>query len=73
MERAAEIMENARAGLEAKYLRLRDTDEPLGTVTMSVGVAELDRRNFDNSIRMADARLYRAKAEGRNKVAKAAG
>ena len=58
------------AGLEA--LAIPHVGNATGTVTMSVGVAELDPRfprAADEVLREADAALYDAKGLGRNRVA----
>ncbi len=48
-------------------------DQPLGAVTVSIGIAECptDSRDTTEVIRMADQALYRAKQEGRNRLATA--
>jgi diguanylate cyclase (GGDEF)-like protein len=48
-------------------------DKPLGPVTISLGVAVYPRhgRQPGELIKSADAALYRAKAEGRDRVAAA--
>ena len=45
-------------------------DQPLGTVTMSMGVASYPDKaaNVEELLRVADNSLYRAKQEGRNRV-----
>ena len=65
---AVAIVDRARADLGARTVRLRTTDEPMGTITFSAGVSPLSGRKFDEAVRDADALLYRAKAGGRNKV-----
>ena len=45
---------------------------PVGTISVSLGVAELNmRENSEDLLSRADAALYRAKATGRNRVAAA--
>ena len=39
-----------------------------GTVTISVGVAECSKENYQETIKHADTALYRAKNMGRNRV-----
>ena len=69
LEEAAAIGDAIRADLEAQRLVLRDSQTLIGTVTTSVGAAlyEPGERLADWMGR-ADAALYQAKAEGRNRV-----
>ena len=55
---------------EAKKLRLRDAGQSLDGITLSLGVAIYPEhgRNIDSVLRAADAALYRAKQEGRDRV-----
>ena len=47
----------------------RVTDEPFGTVTFSAGVADVwSHPSRSDALRAADAALYRAKQEGRNRI-----
>lgn len=62
---AVEHMERARRAIEAEY----GADGVLEHVTMSVGVAHAPRfTSKDEVLRLADAKLYEAKASGRNLV-----
>lgn len=46
-----------------------DTREPIGTVTISLGVSEWRASDtFDDLIARADEGLYKSKAAGRNRV-----
>lgn len=65
---AAAVIDGARRDLAARDVKLRTTDEPLGAITFSAGVSPLDGRRFDDAVRDADALLYRAKNEGRDRV-----
>ena len=66
---AVAIGDAIRADLEAQRLVLRDTQEAIGTVTVSIGVAVYDPgERLSDWVARADAALYRAKAEGRNRV-----
>lgn len=62
----AEIVDAARDILSRKSFKLRESDEPLGQVTFSAGVAV--ERGTAESARVADERLYIAKQGGRNRV-----
>jgi diguanylate cyclase (GGDEF)-like protein/PAS domain S-box-containing protein len=55
---------------EAKKLRVRDAGQSLDGITLSMGVAIYPEhgRNKDSVLRAADAALYRAKQEGRDRV-----
>ncbi len=62
----AEALRSGVAGLRFDYL-----GKQLGPVTLSLGVAchPPDGPSWQQTVRAADAALYRAKAEGRNRVA----
>jgi two-component system chemotaxis family response regulator WspR len=67
---AAQVAEQLRAGIEA--LALPHPAAPLGHVTASFGVAAHAPAPEDRPERLvnaADRALYRAKTEGRNRVA----
>lgn len=68
MEQAAVVLDRARSNLAARTFRLRRTDEPLGSITMSIGAASLQGGSVADAIDLADARLYAAKREGRNRL-----
>jgi diguanylate cyclase (GGDEF)-like protein len=55
---------------QAKQLRLEHLGQPLGSITLSLGVAVFPDHGVASEvlIRAADAALYRAKHEGRDKV-----
>ena len=63
---AAQRIERVRATVAARRLRVRETDEPIGTVSFSAGVTE-GRAGEGRAALMAraDAALYRAKDQGR--------
>jgi len=67
-EAAFALLERGRRDLEARTFRLSDPHEPLGLVTMSVGLAELNGRAVSEAIEAADRMLYAAKHAGRNRV-----
>lgn len=69
LENAASLAERIRSAVESRRLKKRKTDQNLGTITMSIGVAELQNADSEHSlIERADECLYAAKDSGRNKV-----
>ncbi|WP_084105030.1 GGDEF domain-containing protein [Demequina sp. NBRC 110056] len=65
LERGVECMDAAREALEREF----GHDGVLDAVTMSVGVAHAPRHTSkDEVLRLADSKLYEAKASGRNLV-----
>ena len=69
LEAAYQRAELLRQG--AKGLRIRDAGQSLGGITLSLGVAIYPQhgRTMDALLRSADTALYRAKQEGRDRVA----
>ncbi|MDQ3006786.1 MAG: diguanylate cyclase, partial [Chloroflexota bacterium] len=69
LEAAYQRAEHLR--VEAKGLRAQDNGQSLKGITLSLGVAVYPEhgRNIDSVLRAADAALYRAKQEGRDRVA----
>lgn len=69
LEDAERVANHLRNSLAAKRVKKRSTNETLGAVTISIGVAEFcigeDREAF---IVRADSALYRAKNNGRNRT-----
>jgi diguanylate cyclase len=65
---AGQILDGARDILGARYFKLRETDQPLGRVTFSGGVARGRHPDGTPALQRADALLYAAKNGGRNQV-----
>ena len=58
-----------RRAFGARVLMNRDTGQPFGRITFSGGIAEVtEDADFRSALARADAALYRAKQEGRNRV-----
>ncbi|WP_338723534.1 GGDEF domain-containing protein [Devosia sp. XK-2] len=69
LDGAVIVAENVRKAIQAKELLKRSTNEKLGRITASFGVAEFTPRdNAASLIERADQCLYAAKHAGRNKV-----
>lgn len=71
MDKAAALakVDAMRAALAARTLINRTTGKPFGRVTFSAGIAEVTENVDDRSaLTRADAALYRAKQEGRNRI-----
>ena len=64
---ARTIVDNARDALCRRMFKLRENDQPLGMISFSAGVAGGIEATTE-LISRADALLYRAKDEGRNRV-----
>jgi len=65
--RLAEKVTIAKNALADRNLKLRETDEPMGAITFSAGVA-VNVDTSDETLCRADNALYEAKKSGRNKV-----
>ncbi len=69
MRAAAQTTEALRAAIQTKRLRRRSTNEDLGQVTVSMGIARLQPGDTPAGlIERADACLYSSKRNGRNQV-----
>ncbi|WP_443970374.1 GGDEF domain-containing protein [Sphingobium sp. CR28] len=64
---AFDLIEKARVAVSEKTFRLRDTDQPLGRVTFSAGVATTSS-NPQQALKDADGALYQAKNSGRDRT-----
>ncbi len=66
---AVQTVEKIRIAIEAKRLVRRSTNETIGAVTVSFGVAKYDgSEQINELIARADDYLYRSKEAGRNRV-----
>ncbi len=66
---ALDMVERARAAVAGRRLRLRSTDAFIGTITLSAGIAGiLAKEGQESGMARADAALYAAKNDGRNRV-----
>jgi diguanylate cyclase len=69
VDAAARLADQIRANVESKKLVKKSTGDILGSITISIGVAELaGEESAAALIQRADACLYRAKHAGRNCV-----
>jgi diguanylate cyclase len=69
---AAEMLDQARETMASRHLINRLTDQPIGQVTFSGGVANVFAHGDPrDALRAADQALYQAKAEGRNRICRA--
>lgn len=68
-DEAHAIVDRARADLCSRTLAARDTEAPIGKISFSAGIAQLEPGgNGSDLLHRADRALYRAKKEGRNRV-----
>lgn len=64
---ALEIVDTARATIAGKQYRMRETDTPLGAITLSAGLTKVaNDDSFQSALGRADRLLYAAKKAGRN-------
>lgn len=69
LKMATQLAENLRAMIEKKKLRRKSTNEDLGVITISIGLALYRPKETPHSlIERADACLYASKRGGRNRV-----
>lgn len=69
LEGARVVAEKIRKTVEARRIVKKSSGESLGSITLSIGVSELnDGETADDLIARADACLYGAKSAGRNRV-----
>lgn len=63
------LIERARDTLRARHMRVRESDKPLGPITFSAGITAFRAGDTQESLfARADALLYRAKNEGRDRA-----
>ncbi len=66
---AVDVAEQARQAVESKQLMRKSTNECLGNITISLGVAEMIGGDTPETlVERADKRLYLSKSGGRNRV-----
>jgi len=69
LEAATRVANQIRANVETKKLVKKSTGDILGSITISIGVAQLaPGETAESAVRRADACLYGAKHSGRNLV-----
>lgn len=69
LQGARAVAEQIRAAVAGLRIRKIDGTELAGEVTVSLGVAFAERaEDFENMMHRADAALYSAKRQGRNRV-----
>lgn len=69
LENAMTVAEHIRLAVETKKIVKRSTGETLGSITLSIGVAQyIPGEPIEDTINRADACLYAAKRSGRNRV-----
>ncbi len=69
LKKSAEISEKIRSALENSRLKKRNSSEPIGKITVSIGITRLKETDTsEDCIMRADKALYQAKDTGRNKV-----
>ncbi len=68
-EEALAIAEKIRRTVESKKLLRKSTNEDLGNITISMGIATYQgSESIETLIERADTHLYRSKTEGRNRT-----
>jgi diguanylate cyclase len=66
------LLQEALEEVASRVLRRRSTNEELGSITVSIGLAELKpRESLADFLERADAALYASKRTGRNRLTNA--
>ncbi len=66
---ARALLEQASASVRSKRFRCRDTDRPIGQITLSAGLVDVVAdETMDQALTRADRLLYAAKANGRDRI-----
>ena len=69
LDEAMPVLERIRRAIEAKQLMRKSTNQSLGSVTMSFGIATANPGDtVESLIARADACLYKSKEDGRNRI-----
>jgi diguanylate cyclase len=72
-ETALSVLEQAREEISSRILKRRSTNEDLGAITISTGIADLQKDEIPVAlIERADGALYASKHSGRNRTTIAA-
>lgn len=67
--KAADHLDYVRAAVADRRFRVRESDRPIGQVTLSIGVTAVQQgERSDSAFDRADRLLYTAKADGRDRV-----
>lgn len=69
---ARTLLDDVRASISDRRFRLRESELPIGQITLSIGLAALsESETLEAALARADAALYRAKGQGRDRVCQA--
>ena len=69
LEGAEKLSDQIREAISKKRIRMKNSGEVLGSITMSIGAARLiPGERWTSIVERADRGLYRAKREGRNRT-----